>query len=213
MRKLALVALLLAAASAVAVAQTPARQDYGLPDLHVIRTITLAPSYSCRSQEEFQKGYEQSALFLSSYSKRSNSPDLLFNGACKGTDYFQASTGGDDMALIADLGTDVSVENLTAHQVFNKRGVHNFDDYSKFARSVKVEANHTYVVLLSKHELRGLYIFTVAEHVPNERVSLRYAVKEYQIMEVRAQSSGFSWGQPSAAIASEAVEQRARKQN
>ena len=215
MRKLALVAVLLAAASGVAVAQTPARQDYGLPELHVVRAVTLAPAYSCRPEDEFQKGYEKTALFLSDHSKRRNSPDLLFNGACKGVDYFQSSTAGDDMALIADLGADVSVEKMTAHLAFNKQNVHSFDAYSKFARSVKVEANHTYVVLLNKGDIRGLFLFTVAEHVPNERVSLKYAVKEYQVMEVRAQSKGFSWEQPSSPAESDSVEERAqtKKQN
>ena len=213
MRKLGFIVVLLAVASGVAIAQTPARQDYGLPELHIVKAVTLAPSYSCRSEEEFQKGYEKSALFLSSYSKQRNSPDLLFNGACKGVDYFDASTGGDDMALIADLGADVSVEKMSAHLAFNKRGVHDFDAYSKFARKVKVEANHTYVVLINKSDIRGLFFFTVAEHIPNERVSLKYAVKEYQLMNLRAESKGFSWGQPSSTAQSDSVEEKAQKQN
>src|SRR5512143_1654422 len=96
-RMLLLFAIVLMAT--VAPAQSP-EPDYGLPDLHMIKTVTLSPSYSCRSAEDFQKGYENTALFLSTYSKQRNSPDLLFNGACGSQDYFQASTAGDDMALI-----------------------------------------------------------------------------------------------------------------
>src|SRR5215467_1596653 len=72
-----------------------------LPLLHQIKAVTLAPSYSCRSSEEFSKGYASTALFLSDF----GGPDLLFNGACGSVDYFQAATAGDDMSLVADLGT------------------------------------------------------------------------------------------------------------
>jgi len=65
------------------------QQDFGLPTLHQINTVTLSPSYSCRSEEDAQKGYGETALFLSKYSKQINAPDLLFNGACKSEDNFQ----------------------------------------------------------------------------------------------------------------------------
>jgi hypothetical protein len=190
MKRTIFVALSLLVASVGAIAQSP-----GLPELHTIKTATLSPSYSCRSSDEFQQGYQKTALFLSEYSKRRNSPDLLFNGACRSEDYFEASTAGDDMALIADLGSDVSLELLSAHLAFNKQNVHSFPAYSKFAQSVKVEANHTYVVLLNKRELRGLFIFTVTNYVPNQQVDLKYAVKEYQVMDVKSESPGFSWEQ------------------
>lgn len=168
-----------------------ANDNYNLPELHVIKQVTLSPSYSCRPQEEFQKGYQQTALFLSDYSRRRNSPDLLFNGACRSTDYFDVS----DMSLIADLGTGLSVEEITAQRAFNVRGVmpHN----TKFERSVKVEAGHTYAVLLNKRDTRGLYVFTVLNYVQNQRVELRYAAKEYQVTEVKAGSTGFDWGKES----------------
>jgi hypothetical protein len=172
-------------------AQTP-RQDFGLPELHKIKTVTLSPSYSCRSKEDFQKGYESTALFLSDYSKKLNGPDLLFNGACGGQDYFHSSTAGDDMALIADLGS-LALEELNSQQAFNAQRVHSFDLYSKFASSVKVEINHTYAVLVNKRAVRGLFFFTVADYVPNQKVALRYAIKEYQILNVLAESGGFDW--------------------
>lgn len=165
-----------------------------LPELHTIRRITLAPSYSCRSPEEFQKGYAGTALFLSAYSKQRNSPDLLFNGACKSDDDFQASTAGDDFSLIADLGSEVSLEEVSASRAFNLKRVHSYPDYSKFADTVKVIANHTYAVLLNESDKRGLFIFTVDEYVPNQKVVLRYAVKSYQISpsgQIRAE--GFDW--------------------
>jgi len=172
--------------------QQQKQEDLGLPELHKIKTTTLSPSYSCRSKQEFRKGYDKTALFLSSYSDDRNSPDLLFNGACGSEDYFQGSTAGDDMSLIADLGT-LPLENVTTQLAFNTRNVHSFDLYSKFAREAKVEANHTYAVLINKSEVRGLFVFSVVDYVPNKSVNLRYAVKEYQLLNVRAQSEGFDW--------------------
>jgi hypothetical protein len=169
-------------------------QEVGLPELHTIKTVTLAPSYSCRSSEESRKGYANTALFLSAYSKQRNSPDLLFNGACKSDDDFQASTAGDDFSLIADLGAEVSLEEVSASRAFNLKRVHSYADYSKFADTVKVAANHTYAVLLNESDKRGLFVFKVVEYVPNETVVLRYAVKSYQIMpsgQIRA--AGFDW--------------------
>jgi hypothetical protein len=167
-------------------------QEFGLPELHTIKAATLAPSYSCRTEQEVQGGYEQTALFLSSYSDYRNAPDLLFNGACGAEDYFQGSTAGDDMSLIADLG-NVPLESVTAHTAFNIRNVHSFDLYSRFAMEAKVEANHTYAVLINKSEVRGLFLFSVVNYVPNKTVDLRYAVEEYQLLNVRAQSEGFDW--------------------
>ncbi len=77
MKSIILLFLLL---SAAATAPAGNSDEIGLPELHKIKKITLSPSYSCRSKQEFQKGYQQTALFLSG---PCNGPDLLFNGACK----------------------------------------------------------------------------------------------------------------------------------
>ena len=176
-----------------AIPQQQKPEDLGLPELHKIKTATLGPSYSCRSKQEFRKGYEKTALFLSNYSDDRNAPDLLFNGACGSEDYVEGSTAGDDMSLIADLGA-IPLETVTTQLAFNTRDVHSFDLYSRFAMEAKVAANHTYAVLINKREVRGLFLFTVINYVPNKQVDLRYAVKEYQVLNVRAQSEGFDWG-------------------
>lgn len=168
------------------------KPDLGLPELHTIKTATLSPSYSCRSKEEFRGGYGKTALFISQYSDDRNSPDLLFNGACGAEDYFHGSTAGDDMSLIADLGT-VPLEEVTTSKAFNFKRVHSMDLYSKFTQEANVAAGHTYVVLINKHELRGLFAFSVINYVPNKKVDLRYAVKEYQLLNVRSQAEGFNW--------------------
>jgi hypothetical protein len=165
-----------------------------LPLLHQIREATLTPAFGCRSSEEFGRGYEHTALFLSEFAKRRTGPDLLFNGACGAEDYFEAATAGDDMSLVADLGADVSLEDISASRSFNVQRVHSFPAYSRFARAVKVEPNHTYAVLLNARDKRGLFVFTVAEYVSNKKVSLRYAVKSYQVTPSgQVASSGFSW--------------------
>ena len=164
----------------------------GLPELHTIKTAILSPPYGCRSREAFRRGYETTALFLSNYSVDRNAPDLLFNGACGSDDFFEASTAGDDMSLIADLG-NVPLEEVTAMKAFNFKGVNSPDLYSKFTQNAKVEANHTYAVLLNKSAIRGLFIVSVTSFEPDQKVELRYAVKEYQVLNVRGRSEGFDW--------------------
>ncbi|MDQ3649380.1 MAG: hypothetical protein M3458_03695 [Acidobacteriota bacterium] len=171
-----------------------ADKRFELPELHTIKTVTLSPSYSCRSSVESQQGYQNTALFLSAYSKQRNSPDLLFNGACRSEDYFLASTAGDDMSLIADLGTDVPLEEVSASRAFNLKRVHSYSEFSKFVKAVKVELNHTYAVLLNESDIRGLFVFRVVGYVPNEKAELRYAVQSYQIMpNGQIRSEGFDW--------------------
>jgi len=172
-----------------------AKKQFGLPTLHVIRQQTLSPSYSCRPREEFQQGYQKTALFLSDYSKRLNSPDLLFNGACRSDDVFDVSTAGDDMALIADLGAEVAIEDVTAHLAFNLQNVASPAAFSKFTLSSKVMLNHTYVVLINKSDIRGLFIFTVVGYEKNAQVDIKYVVKCYQIINQVEASKGFDWEQ------------------
>lgn len=178
-----------------------ASSSAGLPRLHVVKSAALAPAYSCRSSEEFAQGYQSTALFLSAHSKQRNAPDLLFNGACGAADYFEASTAGDDMSMIADLGTGLSLEDLSISRAFNLQNVHSAEAYSKFARTVKVGVDHTYAVLLNNQEKRGLFIFTVTEYEPNKRVNLKYAVKAYQVViSSQTESSGsYDWNQKSVA--------------
>ena len=122
MKNIMLSLIITLAASVSLMAQNVA-QKYELPELHTIKTITLSPSYSCREKDEFQKGYANTALFLSAYAKQRNSPDLLFNGACRSEDHFGA---GNDMSLIADLGENVSLEEVTGSKAFNLKRIASF---------------------------------------------------------------------------------------
>lgn len=149
-----------------------------LPLLDTIKTVTLSPSYSCRSHEEFQKGYAETALFLSS----STIPALLFNGGCNAEDYLQ-SDSNDSMSLVADLGDNVPLEDVTPQNAFNWKNLASFNEYSRFVKCAKVIEGHTYAVLINGSDRRGLVIVTVDRHVPNKRIDLRYAVKYYQLME------------------------------
>lgn len=170
-------------------------QDLGLPELHKTSSVTLGPSYGCGSAGQVQPGagsYESSALFLSKYSHQMNAPELLFNGDCGSEDYLQSSLAGDEMSLIADLGK-VPIESVATQFVFNAKGVHSFDLYTKFAQVAKIQANHTYAVVVNSSLVRGLFVFTVVDYVPNKRLDLRYAVKDYQVLSVQSQSPGFDW--------------------
>lgn len=175
------------------------QEDLGLPELHMIKSATLGPAYSCRSKEDFNKGYENTALFLSANSWRQNGPELLFNGSCGSEDYLESVA---DVGMIADLG-EIPLEKMSAQLIFNTRRVHSFDLYSKFTKVAKVQLNHTYAVLISRSTVRSMFIFTVTGYVPNKRLDLRYVVKEYQVLQLKAQSPGFSWDMENIAECSE----------
>ena len=176
--------------SASCVAPTIAAPDLSLPELHKIQRVTLSPSYSCRSSEDFHKGYENTALFLSAYSRKMNSPELLFNGACKSPDTFQGATAGDDIDVVADYG-EWPIEDLTAQQVFYPRRV--AGAYAQFSEEVPVREGHTYGLLINKPEIRGFFFFQVMRHVANQKVELEYVVQDYQLLDRSAASSGFAW--------------------
>jgi hypothetical protein len=189
-----ILSLIITLAASVSLFAQNVTQKYELPELHKIKTVTLSPSYSCREKDQFRQGYGNTALFVSAYSKQRNSPDLLFNGACRSENYFEASTAGDDFSLIADLGAEVSLEEISASRAFNLKRIHSYAEYSKFVQATKVQLNHTYAVLLNESDKRGILLFKVTEYVPNEKVTLKYAVKSYQIMpNGRIRSEGFDW--------------------
>lgn len=185
---LVLASLLVLSASA----STQEKHDFGLPELNIISTAVLSPSFGCGSDANFRKGYGETALFLSEYSRETNSPDLLFEGACKSEDYFAGPRAGDDMSLVADLG-DVALDQINSSRAFNVERVHSFDLYSKFTQVARVQFHHTYAVLINTRELRGLLVFRVEDYQPNSKVSLTYAVRDYQLLQVKAQAKGFDW--------------------
>src|SRR5262249_4541095 len=133
-----------------------------------------------------------SSLSLSDFSRRTNHRELTFNGACGSRDYFQSVNGADHTGMIADLG-EIPLEKVTANLMFYKQNITPSDFCTKFMSRAFVQAGHTYAVLTSNPEVRALFVFTVTEYVPNKRVDLNYVVKEYQVLELKAQSPGFSW--------------------
>jgi hypothetical protein len=173
--------LLLALQQPAAPAHRP--NPNGLPELNRVRYAVLGPAYSCRSKEAFARGYEETALFLSEYSRAQNSPDLLFNGACGGENYFDAALAGDDMAVIADLGPGVPLTTLDQPRAFNYKQVASAEHESRFTATARIEKGHTYVVLLSKDDVRGLFAFTVTRFEPDARVELSYIVLNYSIQQ------------------------------
>ena len=168
-----------------------APDSLGLPELHRIRTATLSPSYSCRPAEEFARGYANTVLFLSAHAMKSNSPDLVFNGACGSPNYFEANTAGSDLALISDLGEALTLEALSADQATNPKRAASEANYSSFRAVAPVRLGHTYAVLLAHSDRRALFFFTVTEFEPSKSVAIRYAVKLYEVFPTS--SPGFAW--------------------
>lgn len=191
MRPPCLIALLLLSAASAA-AQTGTGE---LPELHTIKKVTLSPSYSCRPPQDFQKGYEGTALFLPGAAPGRNSPVLLFNGACGGPDHFDVNHAGADMSVIADLGEGVELSRLTAQDVFHGFTVGGSSERRpmQFRVNAPVKWGHTYAVVLNKGDYRGLIFFAVTGYLPNERLDIRYVVKHYESLRIAAQSPGFDW--------------------
>ena len=151
-----------------------------MPQIGVSRTIELTPSYSCRPTEEFQRGYQKTALFLSEEMRRYNSPDLLFNGACGSKNYFQAATHGANHSLVADLSTIKAADLLRLRRLDAQKDraaliKMGFDD------DAAVVPGHTYAILLHKHGVRGVMIVTVTNHMQDKGVTLTYEVLDYQV--------------------------------
>lgn len=164
-------------------------EDYSgfkLPELHKVQTTTLTALYSCGGN------YEESALFLSAYSKRFVGPDLLANGNCQGHGYFEAQTAGDDIALISDIG-EVPLEMVTANEALNYSRYSGVENPTDFRTNVDIIEGHTYVVLLAKREVRALYLVHVDAYEKGRPLRISYVVKKYQIQETRTASRGWDW--------------------
>ena len=197
MRTICLLTLLVLTSGVSARAQgKPAKPEKsGLPELNVIKTITLSPCYSCRTPDEFARGYGQTALFLTEDSRQRNIPALLFNGAPRSPDYFMVSTAGVEMSVIADLGEGFELADLTAQEFqhgVRPPGQSRATPLQFHVRS-PVSVGHTYAVIINKQDYRGLLYFTVIAYEPNRRVELRYAVKHYEVLTLASRSPGFDW--------------------
>jgi hypothetical protein len=166
-------------------------EDLGLPELHKIKRITLSPSYSCRSAADFAKGYANTALFLSTFARQHNSPELLFDGGlCNETDYFVAANAGADLGVIADFG-EIRIEDLTADDVFGR--LRSADSAVQFREMIKTQTGHTYCALINKDTTRGFFYFRVVGYIPNQKVDLEYVVMDYTITRQEGRSPGFDW--------------------
>lgn len=150
-----------------------------LPELNRVRAIALSPAYSCRPKEEFARGYEGTALFLSEASRAINTPDLLFDGACGSNNYFQVATSLGDFGLIADIGLGKSLAGLSEERALNYVGLAGSEVDTRFAPSAYIATGHTYVVVLNRREVRGLYALTVTRFEPDKRVEFSYVVLSY----------------------------------
>jgi hypothetical protein len=187
MNYLAILSLFVCVATATS-AVIPLRDS--LPELHVIKEASFRYPYSCQPSPA---GYENSALFITDYGHSMNSPDLLYNGACGGDNTFDVMLAGDNFGMLSDLG-DVPLENVTASKAFNYDNV--VDRDNQFTNSIKVVNGHTYATLLAKRSIRALFVFRVQSYEPSGPASIRYAVKQYGIIQSTDEAPGFSWEEP-----------------
>jgi hypothetical protein len=165
-----------------------------LPPLNQVASGSLAAPYSCKGSN-----YSTSALFLSTYSKTSNDPDLLYNSYPGGTPdytYFEAALAGDDFAVIADVGVN-DIINATSHKAFNWKNVVGSDN--TFKQDALVVVGHLYAVLISKSDVRALYWLKVTSVAPGcGSIEFDYAVRQYELISVVKASPGFDLEKPNA---------------
>jgi hypothetical protein len=166
-----------------AAAASQAKAPETSPQIGVSRTIELSPSYSCRPADEFQRGYQKTALFLSEEMRQRNSPDLLFNGACGSENYFQAATHGGNHSVIADLSTKPGAAAAGTERLMQLDAQKDRDALKRmgFDNDAAVVPGHTYAILLHKHGVRGLMLVTVSRHVQDKGVELTYELLNYQV--------------------------------
>lgn len=158
-----------------------------LPQLHLIKRITFKYPYSCQPGPS---SFENCALFLTDYGLSRNMPDLLYNGACGSDNSFDVMLAGEDFGLLSDLG-DVPLENVTASRAFNYENM--VGKYNTFAEVISVVQGHTYVAVLAKQEIRGLFVFRVENYERSGPATIAYAVKQYGVIQSFEESPGFSW--------------------
>ena len=163
-----------------------------LPPLNTIQEFRFQYPYSCRPSSS-SSPYDGSGLFLSDKTIASNDPDLLYNGACGAKDYFQATVGGISFAVIADLG-DVPLENVTSSRAFNYLRTVGMDNI--FRETSPVVIGHTYAVLSTRQQTHSLFAIQVVDYQKNGPMQIRYAVREYSVIETVQTSPGFSWEEP-----------------
>lgn len=164
----------------------------GLPELHEIYTHDFAFPYSCPDEESDLEGYEGAALFLSAYSHGKNAPELLYNNACGDSPRFEINFAGDDMGMIADLGP-VELETLTSREW---TGSDDSGDYD-FHVGAEVMEGHSYSVMIARDNLRAQYFFQVDEFEADGEMTIRYAVKLYEVFDRKAEAEGFDWEETS----------------
>merc|ERR1719282_65788 len=153
-----------------------------LPTLYQIQTYEFSKPYSCGGN------YTTSGLFLSADSLSRNTPELLYNGACGTSFYFDCATAGNDLCFIASLGS-VPLTELTPNDVVNYSSGYTVN--SNFYSGVKT--NTTYSVVGSKEEFRYFMAFTVDSIVDNGPAQISYSVFLYEEHSITKQSPGFDW--------------------
>jgi hypothetical protein len=92
--------------------------------------------------------------------------------------------------LISDLGP-VPLEEVKTDQAFNYKRVVGSDNI--FTEDAPVIEGHTYIVLLSKSDIRALFVLHVDQLQKGGAMTISYSVKSYSIQNTIEESTGFDW--------------------
>jgi len=130
-------------------------------------------------------------MFMTAYNFNLNHPELLYNGACGSQDYFQCDTAGDDFCMISDLG-NVNITEVTAMKAFDWTWTVDGQNIFKY-NSADIVVGHAYAFLLSRSDLRTLYVVSVENQVQDGECNIYWVALSYSIITQSEVAPGFSW--------------------
>jgi len=168
---------------------TCSTQDLGLPRLQQTCVAKFSLSYSCGGS------YPLSALFLSTYAKQRNEPELLYDAACDSPASFATSTAGHDWGLIMDFGID-NLTTFSANNFWTKTRNYAINPFER-GGFMTVQKEHVYGVFNVHSDIQAMWVFKIVDWMPpNGAMTITYSVLQYQVDTTIMESPGFDWAKP-----------------
>lgn len=159
-----------------------------LPTLLQLQTYEFTNTFGCGS-------FESGAMYLSKYSKISNTAELLLEGSCTQTPFVIATSAGNtdlnDLAFISSFGM-IPLENISFQDAIALIPPYTL---TLSPSQVVLQVNHSYLVVNSFRNLRSYWAFTVDDIIYNgssRTVRLSYAVYLYEVFLDQIITPGFN---------------------
>ncbi len=183
-RKQIMMNVILSTITAMMISQ-PAEAAPNLPELNVIKRVTLDGSYSCDNTKEYGLELVKDVNLI-------QDADLFLNYACGTRMMFESGYRGAGLSLIADLGPQ-KLEDLNWMKALSPTW--QVGESYNFRKSALVQQGHSYSVVINSRKASGLMVFTV-ENIDGQRVTIRYAVRQYALNLSTINTPGFDYEAP-----------------